>query len=188
MKIIVGAGGTTQDGWVSYEFDNLDIRDRRSWRRHFAPGTLDAVLAEHVLEHLHPAEAEAAARNVYEFLRPGGYWRIAVPDAYNPDPAYHEHSSPDGRYQTYWQWLFGGLPKHQQFFHLDSLVSLLRGVGFRVKPLEWHEANGQPAAYNWNQADGQIYRARGTQHVADMRLLLGFDNTSLIVDAVKDGR
>ena len=86
IKLIVRANGTQQEGWISLEHDQLDIRKRDSWLDWFQPGTVDAVLSEHVLEHLDHDEAQQAARNIYEFLSPGGYWRIAVPDAANPDP------------------------------------------------------------------------------------------------------
>jgi len=191
MKIIIGAGGTTQAGWTSFEFNDLDIRRRDNWLRLFQPGTVEAVLAEHVLEHLNPDEAAAAARNIYEFLRPGGYWRIAVPDAYNPDPRYHEWSSPTGRFQSVWQPFFYDQkvhPAHNQFFSIDSLTLLLDSAGFNVKPLEWFDRGGQfQQKYLWPSpmTAGQIYRANGTQHVASMRFVLPFDNISLIVDAVK---
>lgn len=185
MKIIVGAGGTTQNEWLSFEADSLDIRDRRSWRALFLPGSLDAVLSEHVLEHLHEAEAVQTARNVYEFLRPGGYWRIAVPDGFNPNPDYFEHSRPGGFYQTYIQPLFGDYPNHKLFFNINSLSKMLSNVGFRVSPLEWYEADGTERSAAWTPEDGRIFRARGTEYVETMRLLLGFDNTSLIVDAIK---
>src|SRR5882672_11645882 len=84
MKIIIGARSTKQTDWRSLERRELDLRDHRMWARLFQPESLEAVLTEHVLEHLTPNEADEAARNVFEFLRPGGYWRIAVPDANNP--------------------------------------------------------------------------------------------------------
>jgi len=42
----------------------------------------DAMLAEHVWEHLTVEEGVVAARNCYTFLQPGGYVRCAVPDAF----------------------------------------------------------------------------------------------------------
>src|SRR5438132_8758685 len=96
MKIITGARGTSQPGWLSLERAQLDIRDRLQWGRLFAPDSVEAVLSEHVLEHLTADEARATAQNVYEFLRPGGYWRIAVPDANNPDPVYQDMCRPGG--------------------------------------------------------------------------------------------
>lgn len=188
MKVILGAGGTSQTGWTPLEFDDLDMRSRGSWAAHFAPGTIDAVLTEHVLEHLDTGEAIAAARNIFEFLKPGGYWRIAVPDAYNPDPKYHEWSSPTGIYQTVWQPFFQDQsthPAHKQFFSIDSLSSLLESFGFSVHPLEWFDYAGKFHRNQWSQSDGTIYRALGTEHSAFTSRLLLFDNISLIVDAIK---
>lgn len=94
MKIIIGANGTTQPGWLSLERSHLDLRRRDTWASLFRLGCVDAVLTEHVLEHLTPEEAGRAARNVYEFLRPRGYWRIAVPEANNPRKWYQFCSRP----------------------------------------------------------------------------------------------
>ena len=47
MKIIVGANGTTQPGWLSLERSQLDLRNREMWARFFHPGSVDAVLTEH---------------------------------------------------------------------------------------------------------------------------------------------
>jgi predicted SAM-dependent methyltransferase len=189
LKIIVGAGGVTQPGWLSLEARDLDIRDRNSWLRRYAPGTVDAVLAEHVLEHLTPIEARAAADNVYEFLKPGGYWRIAVPDGYNPDPDYHGFASPAGVYQRIWNPILNDFPSHQVFYNVYSLTDLLKGSGFAVRPLEWFSPDGQFIRDAWSHAQGQIRKAFGTDHVARMNFwVYGWDNLSLIVDALKPMR
>lgn len=185
MKIIVGAGGTEQPGWTPLEFDRLDIRQRESWQRLFQPDSLDAVLSEHVLEHLHWHEGERAARNVFEFLRHGGYWRIAVPDAYNPNVSYHLHCSPGGFWQRVIYPLIQNFPNHKEFFSIDSLTDLLTRSGFSVRPIEWFTDQGEFRSTDWSQADGKIYRARGTAYTAKIRPILGFDNISLIVDAIK---
>lgn len=185
MKLIVGAGGTKQPGWIPLQASDLDIRDRRGWESLTSPATIDAVLSEHVLEHLFPAEAEQTARNIYEILKPGGYWRIAVPDAYNPNPSYHDFCSPNGVYQRLWQPLFGDFPNHKVFYSVDSLSDLLTSVGFAVRPLEWFTEHGVFRRVSWNQSDGKVDRAFGTTYVKWLWFVHGFSNTSLIVDAIK---
>lgn len=54
----------------------LDIRQGLP----FDDGAFDAVFANHVLEHLSPAQASAFVREVGRVLRPGGVTRIVVPD------------------------------------------------------------------------------------------------------------
>jgi predicted SAM-dependent methyltransferase len=44
------------------------------------PGSANAVYCSHVLEHLALDEFRIAIRNVYGYLRPGGFFRLVVPD------------------------------------------------------------------------------------------------------------
>lgn len=45
-----------------------------------APGSADGVYASHVLEHLCREDATAALRHTYAMLKPGGVFRLVVPD------------------------------------------------------------------------------------------------------------
>jgi hypothetical protein len=45
-----------------------------------SPGSLTGVYCSHVLEHLTLQECRSALRNVFSYLRPGGYFRIVLPD------------------------------------------------------------------------------------------------------------
>jgi predicted SAM-dependent methyltransferase len=186
MKIIIGSGGTNQPGWLSLERGQLDIRDRAQWVRLFAPNSLDAVLSEHVLEHLTFAEANAATRNIYKFLTPGGYWRIAIPDANNPDPKYQDMCRPGGVRRSTLDSLarVTGEPGHKEHYDLDSLTALLQSTGFDVSPLEWYDKTGRLQRWPWDPRDGEIRRHAGHR---DLLVYLWADcwNTSLIVDAIK---
>ena len=44
------------------------------------PNSADAVYCSHVLEHLALDEFRAAIRNVWQYLKPGGTFRLVVPD------------------------------------------------------------------------------------------------------------
>jgi hypothetical protein len=44
------------------------------------PASVEAVYCSHVLEHLALLEFRAALRNVFNYLRPGGRFRMVVPD------------------------------------------------------------------------------------------------------------
>jgi predicted SAM-dependent methyltransferase len=66
MKVITGARGTAQPGWQSFERSQLDIRDRAQWARLFPPNSIDAVLSEHVLEHLTFDEAIRSGRITHD--------------------------------------------------------------------------------------------------------------------------
>jgi len=192
MKIITGARGTGQAGWTSLERSQLDIRDRSQWGRLFAPDSVDAVLSEHVLEHLTKDEARATTRNIYEFLKPGGHWRIAVPDANNPDPVYQDMCRPGGALRQKVQWwttIFYGAdePDHQVHYSISTLSDLLSSVGFQVVPLEFYDERGHFFRSPWSGLDGWIKRSSVSAFLLLDYLWSDCWNTSLIVDAVKPG-
>ena len=58
----------------------------------------DFIILSHVLEHIHPQYALVALKNCFDYLKIGGYIRIAVPflDAYNSSDLleYHKLSYP----------------------------------------------------------------------------------------------
>jgi SAM-dependent methyltransferase len=43
-------------------------------------GSADAVIASHVLEHLSRSDSDIALRQTFQLLRPGGVFRLVVPD------------------------------------------------------------------------------------------------------------
>lgn len=81
LRVIIGAGGQNWDGWVATHREQIDLRDRATWANWFGERRADALLCEHVFEHLTEAEGRASAANCFEFLKPDGFLRIAVPDA-----------------------------------------------------------------------------------------------------------
>ncbi|HJP93595.1 MAG TPA: hypothetical protein VJ875_16670 [Pyrinomonadaceae bacterium] len=183
MKIIIGANGTAQPGWLSLERSHLDLRDRGMWARLFCPGSVDAVLTEHVLEHLTPEEAGLAANNVSEFLRPAGYWRIAVPDANNPSRWYHFCSRPGSVLHLIANVLYTpGEPFHKVFYEYSSLQSLLINAGFIPRLLEWYDGEKRFHRENWSSQDGEVRRSYGHPYLTTWQGLAGL---SLIVDAIK---
>lgn len=175
MRVIVGAGGTVQPGWLSLEQAQLDIRDARQWGQLFKPASLDAVLAEHVFEHLDFHGGWLAARNCYEYLKRGGYLRIAVPDGFHPSPVYQEWVSPGG-YD----------PTHLVLYNVRLLTALLESIGYQVRPLEFFDEYGCLHVKDWQRSHGYIFRSYQSfygQYI--LSLLTGARYTSLIVDAVK---
>lgn len=186
-KVVIGAGGVTQPGWLSMEQSALDMRSTASWLQHFRPNSLGAVLSEHVLEHLQPHEAMQAAHNIFLMLKPGGYWRIAVPDAWTPDMKYHYWTRPQSKGQAKLMQVRGAnFPDHKVHYNIQNLTQLLRQAGFMVRPLEWYDAGNHFHKVRWNPADGFILRASNSNiYLALTWLIMGTRMTSLIVDAVK---
>ncbi|WP_234009004.1 hypothetical protein [Deinococcus sp. NW-56] len=88
LRVLIGAGDQRWDGWIPTGREELDLLDPTTWAAWFGERRADALLCEHVWEHLTEEEGRAAARLCFGYLEPGGFLRVAVPDAHFPDPEY----------------------------------------------------------------------------------------------------
>ncbi len=89
IKVVIGAGEYRNNpGWLHTQEHELHLLHESDWSAKFAPDTVAAILAEHVWEHLTFEQGVQAARICCRFLKPGGYIRCAVPDAFFRDEAY----------------------------------------------------------------------------------------------------
>jgi predicted SAM-dependent methyltransferase len=171
LKIIVGAGNDAYPGWIATDIYVLNICSPESWSLRFERNSIDAILSEHVLEHLSPEENRIALSSAFVHLKSGGRFRIAVPDGNRKDSVYRTDVAPpaDG---------------HKMLFELKSLSALLEEAGFIVEPLEYFDEDGEFHALAWSSEDGHIRRSvRYDRQINFRRGDLFF--TSLIVDAVK---
>ena len=174
LKIVIGASGIYDRGWIPTEESSLNLLKSRDWARQFLPGSIDAMLAEHVWEHLTRVEGGRAAQTCYKYLRPGGYLRVAVPDGLHPSLEYLEWVRPGGSGP--------GAREHKTLFTYTELRDLFRDVGFRVTLLEYFDSEGVFHFSPWKCKDGTIHRSSRY----DRRNIGGHLNfTSLVLDAVK---
>jgi predicted SAM-dependent methyltransferase len=131
-------------------------------------------LAEHVWEHLDKNQGRIAAEYCFQYLKPGASLRLAVPDGLHPDPTYIAYVNVGGNGP--------GAVDHRVLYDYRSLQSMLEGLGFRVKLLEYFDVNGKFQTVPWENKDGPIERSLAN----DPRNVDGQPNyTSLIVDAIK---
>jgi|GEM_PF-195705 len=174
IRLVVGAGRTDYDGWISTNIDSLNLLDSSDWKSVLGHIRIDRVLAEHVWEHLSPADGILALKNVADHLKPGGRVRIAVPDGHHPDADYIAHVKPGG--------IGPGADDHKILYTSEILEAAMRDAGLVPEVLEHWDAAGEFHAKEWEPADGKIVRS------------LKFDSrnaggalkyTSLIVDGVK---
>jgi predicted SAM-dependent methyltransferase len=174
LRIVIGASGIFDAGWIPTDIGVLDILDERQWKRLFDANPIDAILAEHVWEHLTPEQGLRAARHCFQFLKPGGYLRVAVPDGYHPDPTYIE-----------WVRVAGsgaGADDHKVLYNCDSFRRLFESAGFDVEMLEYFDTAGAFHGVDWDPAAGTIHRSRRfDERNRDGRL----NYTSIILDARK---
>lgn len=178
LRIVLGAGAQRWPGWIATQREDLDLARRDDWVALFGDRRIDALLCEHVWEHLSEAEGRAAAALCYEFLRPGGYLRVAVPDANFPDAEYQRTrrggGGPGRREQP--------AVAHQIAYHYRRFSAVFADVGFVVALLEWCDELGHFHFNYWDPADGPIARSLRTDpRNRDGKLGSG----ALILDAKK---
>jgi predicted SAM-dependent methyltransferase len=125
-----------------------------SWSHYVRPDSVDALLAEHVWEHMTLDEAKSAASTCYRYLKPGGYIRVAVPDGFFPDPAYQDYIKVGG--------VAGGSEKggHQVVYTHIKLREVFEAAGFSTVLLEYHDESGVFHGSPWDPADGMIHRSK----------------------------
>jgi predicted SAM-dependent methyltransferase len=189
MRIVVGASPSfhiLQSGWLSLQENQLDVTDARQWARLFRPESLDAVLAEHVWEHLKPELLQQATQNVFDYLKRGGYARIAVPDGFHPNARYIEWVRPGGSGERFLKGVRTQAElDHQSLFNYRSLANLFRSVGFKVRLLEWFDEYGNFYQLPRNDAFGKVRLGHNYLWSNLLSVIVGAPYTSLVIDAVK---
>jgi predicted SAM-dependent methyltransferase len=174
-RLVIGASWKFDPGWIPTEQSFLDLTRPEQWAEFMAPDTIDAMLAEHVWEHLTPADGLTGARTCYRYLKPGGYLRLAVPDGYNPDPVYHGWVKVGGEGQGQ----RGN--DHKVLYTYRTITDLLEQAGFTVRLYEYFSEAGEFQYTEWDRAQGTIRRSLRY----DPRNKHGLVFTSIVLDAVK---
>jgi len=177
VRVIIGAGKTRIDNWIATQESDLDVLNRKDWERQYELGSIDALLAEHVWEHMSYDEGIEAAKNCFDFLKPGGYIRCGVPDA-NFDNEWYQNTVQVGG---------PGAEDHPAYTHkivydYRTFVDVFEKAGFVVELLEYCDENKKFHYRYWNEDDGRIGRSFrfDTRNLEDE---LGM--VSLIIDAYK---
>ena len=143
----------------------------------FGTRPADAFLCEHVWEHLTLEEGRAAAALCFEFLKPGGHLRGAVPDGNFRNEANRQLVQ-----------VGGPGPKdhpaanHKVLYDHRLFSEVLESAGFEVNLLEYCDDEGRFRHRPWDPAQGPIFRSLRTDP-RNQRGRLGF--VSIIVDCWK---
>jgi len=177
LQVIIGAGEQRWDGWIPTHQEQLDLLDSQSFAAWFGERRADALLCEHVFEHLTEAQGRVAAQLCFDYLKPGGVLRVAVPDANFPDADYQNLVKPGGPGPA-----DHPAADHKLVYDYRLLANVLESAGFAVELLEYCDEAGQFHHREWDPATGPIYRSLKLDH-RNRDGKLGF--VSLIADAVK---
>ena len=171
IKIIIGASSTKFKGWFPTEKSFLNISNPLHFKRLFHKLPIDAILAEHVLEHLTNKDLELMVKNFYNYSSARVTIRVAVPDGYHTNPAYIGEVKPGGTGE--------GAFDHKNLFTYKSLSALFEKGGFKAHPVEYWDENGTFHRGYVNDDKGYVLRS----FINDPRNRKGKPNyTSLIVD------
>jgi predicted SAM-dependent methyltransferase len=169
-RVVIGAGGVFEPDWIPTESHQLNLLRPASWEAFVRLDSIDALLAEHVWEHLTLREGRMAAKTCYRYLKVGGYIRVAVPDGLFPDPEFQEYIKVGGAAGG------GEVGGHKVVYTYRQLREVFESAGFQTTLLEYHDEVGRFHGREWNTADGMIHRSKR------------FDSRgpiSIILDAVK---
>lgn len=110
----------------------------------YAAGTFDNVFSCHMLEHLYRNEAEGCVNEVYRVLKPGGVFRVIVPDL---DIAVREY---DGTHpEVFLEKIYVNTQRrdknrHHWMYTAASLGALLSSAGFSKAELCTYRAGRCP--------------------------------------------
>lgn len=176
IKIVIGAGEHNNNpGWFHTQEDELNLLNEATWE--FDHNSITAILAEHVWEHLTYEEGIEAAIICYQFLKPSGYIRCAVPDGFFPDEAYQNIVK-----------VGGPGPKdhpaasHKIVHNYRTLTEMFKTAGYDVQILEYCDENGSFHCNEWDGKDGVIFRSKkfDPRNQGDKLVF-----PSLIADAIK---
>lgn len=154
MKIIIGAGQTRYDGWVATQESDLNLLSISDWNKLFLIDSVDAMLAEHVWEHMTYEDGILAAKNCFRYLKPGGYIRCAVPDKNFQDEWYQDMVKVGGPGP-----IDHPAVTHKILYDYETLISVFEKAGFEVSLLEYCDKNGDFHFVYWNEYDGKIGRS-----------------------------
>ncbi len=174
LKVVIGASGVYESGWIATDIDHLNILASDDWAKHFRANSIDVILAEHVWEHLTHEEAYLAAINCYQYLKPNGYIRIAVPDGFHISADYVNKVKPGGT--------GAGSGDHKVLYNYKTLSHVFEAAKFDVELLEYFDEKGNFQSKEWNPQKGLIHRSsKYDERNKDGQL----NYTSIIIDAHK---
>jgi len=172
VKLVIGSASKSYEGWLNTDLPILDALNPAQWNYIFPRGSLDRILAEHVIEHWTEHEFRLFLRIIQPFLSEQGFTRIAVPDGFHPDPSYIDWVKPGG--------IGIGADDHKVLYNHIAITGVLSEEGYDHNLLEYFDEAGQFHCSPWEISDGFVARSADYDHRNKENPL---SYTSLIVDA-----
>jgi predicted SAM-dependent methyltransferase len=151
LNVVIGANGKFQPGWIPTEIYTLNCLRLEDWERYFPPASIDRLIAEHVWEHLLPEDGLRMAILCWQYLKPGGLLRVAVPDGFFPDDRYIQWVKPGGSGPS--------ADDHKILYTYPTFGRVFETAGFEVTLREFFDEKGEFHYSEWDPQDGKIVRS-----------------------------
>jgi len=200
LCVAIGVASEKQTGWLQFSQAELDATNADDWARHFQYNSIDNIIAEHVWEHLSWSQAHAASRLCFQYLKPGGCLRLAVPDIFHVSSYIRDVISATGSKANE--------HNHLVDYNYKLMNRLLTEEKFKVQLQDWwdetgvfhthytgHDNNGyvMRSYKNWPKhqsiyREDKIYKKiinTIPDDQKDVFIKKKIEHTSLIVDAIK---
>lgn len=150
MKLNLASHGDNKPGYINVDFDHptADLKADVT-ELPYEVGTVDEILAFHILEHfragdyephlsnpINPKTAKQALEEWHRVLKPGGILHIKVPDfdkivwlCFNCPEWARGHSTVLSPFKNFSDWIVSN-GQHQCLFDKETMTQLLEMVGF----------------------------------------------------------
>jgi predicted SAM-dependent methyltransferase len=153
LRVYIGSSKCKQPaGFVSTDKDELDVAKPTDYQKLFCPDSVDTFLTEHTFEHITYSDGKVAFRQILHYLKPGGRFRIAVPN----DASRAGQVFPESRADKYYG--------HVSAYGYEYLKEVLEEVGFTSvyrleEKLKLNETHDKIISTSWDRCDGPIDRS-----------------------------
>ena len=141
MKLHLGCGKKNILGWTNIDAfsEHADMKiDIKNLSDHFNNNSIDEVYACHVFEHFGRHEYSNIFKSIFGLLKPGGVFRISVPDFHACATYYCETLDIDSIYGALYGGQINEFDYHKWCFTYDSLKNNLEELGFKdIKRYDW---------------------------------------------------
>jgi predicted SAM-dependent methyltransferase len=164
IRLNLGCGWDHKDGWTNVDLfaTSADVHWDLRLGIPLPDGTVEAIIHEHMLEHLSLSDGFAFTRACLTALRPGGVLRIGVPDAGlcvdsyagRADPEWAQ-SRPTGMLAIQALFYENG---HRAMYDAETLTLMCRAAGFaEARHTDWGESWIEPCPDSPDRRDGSLY-------------------------------
>lgn len=118
-----------------YKIIDAKIKGEDATSLSFADNTFDAVIGNHIMEHI-PNDAKAMAE-IYRVLKPGGRAILQVPYSVKIASTTETPEINDPQKQSAWY----GQRDHVRIYQLEDYVKRLQKAGFKVEVIDYNNLN-----------------------------------------------